>query len=95
MLPEVVIRTSATSGGGEEVEHAGMNQNQQSAHYQDGHAGTLYHLHDVLDVVIETQGTTLDPRGTAKSSTASLAAVGPDDRLGSHAASVALTYTAE
>ena len=55
MLPEVVIGASAASW--DQVEHAGMNQNQQSTQYHDGHADALDHLDDVLDIVIETQGT--------------------------------------
>ena len=79
MLPEVMIRPSATSW--DQVEHTGMNQNQQSTQHQDGHADALYHLDDVLDVVIETHG--VYPRsshGTAKTSPASLTAVGPGER---------------
>jgi hypothetical protein len=54
MLAEVVIRTGATSW--DQVENAGMKEDRQSTQYQDGHADGLYHLDDVLDVVIETQG---------------------------------------
>ena len=65
MLPEVVIGTSSASW--DQVEHAGMNQNEQSTQHHDGHANALYHLDDVLDIVIETQGAySRSSHGTAK-----------------------------
>ena len=81
MLPEVVIGTSSASW--DQVKHAGVNQNEQSTLHHDGHTNALYHLDDVLDIVIETQGAySRSSHGTAKTSfgfTHGHRALGPPD----------------